>query len=127
MSYLAIVDRGYRGSAEAQFFDALYGILVLGGQLGGVDLVLRGSAVTAAISEPSRVPVLRVGSLTVTTLPDHRKSIAAMIAMGTRVYVDQPGLAACGLGPEALLPGVQCIDTTALTAEWSAHDGVWFL
>ena len=52
MAYLVIVDRGYRGSVEAQFFDALYGVQMLGDQLGGKDVVLRGTKVPAALADP---------------------------------------------------------------------------
>ncbi len=61
MAYLVIVDRGYRGSAEAQFFDALYGVQMLGDQLGGMDVVLRGTTVTAALADAGPLPELRVG------------------------------------------------------------------
>lgn len=127
MSYLATVDRSYRGSAEAQFFDAFYGILTLADQLGGIDLVLRGSAVTAAISNPGEHVSFRVGSMTLDTLPDHRESIKAMAAAGITVYVDEPGLRALGLDRAALVPGVHCLDTSELASRWCDYDGVWFL
>jgi intracellular sulfur oxidation DsrE/DsrF family protein len=126
MAYLAVVDRVYRGSAEAQFFDALYGVLVLGEQLGGVDVVLRGTAVTAALVPPVEAPRLRVGSLDVPA-PDSRASVAEMLARGVTVYVDEPSVRAFGLGPDAVLPGARLVDTGELAGRWSDHDGVWFL
>jgi len=126
MAYLAVVDRIYRGTAEAQFFDALYGILALGDQLGGMDVVLRGTAVTAAIATDAG-PSLRLGSLRVDTPADPRASVRAMVAKGISVFVDQPGLAGFGLAEAALLPGVRCLDTTQLAARWGEYNGVWFL
>lgn len=118
MPYLVIVDRAYRGSTEAQFFDALYGVLMLGDQLGGMDVVLRGTAVTAAIADDSPPPE---------SLPDPRRSVRDLTNKGVAVYVDQPGLATFGLDAKALLPGVTCLDTTELAAKWADYDGVWFL
>lgn len=117
MAYLAIIDRAYRGSAEAGFFDALYGVLMLGDQLGGMDVVLRGTAVTAAVDDgPAPGP-----------LPTPRRPVRELVAKGVPVYVDKPGLEAFGLGDDALLPGVTCMDTAELAGRWPDYDGVWFL
>lgn len=97
MAYLVIIDRGYRGSAEAQFFDALYGVEMLGDQLGGMDVVLRGTSVTAALDGAASPPALRVGPTVVNTLADPRRSVRALVDKGAAVYVDEPGLAAFGL------------------------------
>jgi intracellular sulfur oxidation DsrE/DsrF family protein len=128
MPYLAVVDRGYRGTAESQHFDALYGILALGGQLGGMDVVLRGTAVTAAVAQGAdNRPELRVGCLVVKTLADPRRSVQAMLKQGISVYVDRPALAGFGLDEAALLPGVHCLDTSQLARRWGQYEGVWFL
>nr|URG41752.1 Pep23 [Streptomyces sp. NAK02211] len=127
MAYLVIIDRGYRGSAEAQFFDALYGVEMLGDQLGGMDVVLRGSSVTAALAGAGPPPALQVGPTAVNTLADPRRSVGALVDKGAAVYVDEPGLAALGLDDAPLLPGVTRIDTAHLAARWGDYAGVWFL
>lgn len=127
MAYLAIIDRGYRGSAEAQFFDALYGVEMLGDQLGGMDVVLRGTSVTAALAGAAPPPEVRVGPTVLTTLGDPRRSVAALVDKGFAVYVDEPGLADFGLQDAPLLPGVTRMDTAQLAARWGEYAGVWFL
>lgn len=127
MPYLVMIDRGYRGTAEAQFFDTLYGMLTFGEQLGGLDIVLRGSAVTAAVVPEDERPTLRVGSLVLENLPDPAESVRALLDAGHGVAVDAPDLAEFGLGAADLLPGVRCLDTTRLANRWSQYDGVWFL
>lgn len=126
MAYLAILDRAYRGTAEAQFFDALYGALVLGGSLGGMDVVLRGTAVSAAVDRGDR-PVLRLASVELDVLPDHRGVLAAMVGAGRSVWADEADLAALGLADAPLVPGVRRCDTTGLAVRWGDYDGVWFL
>lgn len=127
MAYLVIIDRGYRGSAEAQFFDALYGVEMLGDQLGGMDVVLRGTSVTAALAGAAPPPEVRVGPTVLTTLGDPRRSVRALVDKGSAVYVDEPGLAAFGLQSAPLLPGVTRLDTAQLAARWGEYAGVWFL
>ena len=121
MAYLVIVDRGYRGSVEARFFDALYGVLMLGDQLGGMDVVLRGTAVTAAVADDGPPPSV------FDPLPDPRRPVRELVDKGVAVYVDEPGLAAFGLDATALLPGVTGMDTAELAGRWADYDGVWFL
>src|SRR5688572_32902146 len=105
MTYLAIVDRGYRGSIEAQFFDALYGVRMFAAQLGGIDLLLRGTSVTAALRPAGDVPRVTLGSEPVALSADPRAAISGLTENGTAVYVDAGSLADLGLGPEAVLPG----------------------
>ncbi|WP_423834077.1 hypothetical protein [Streptomyces manipurensis] len=127
MAYLVVIDRGYRGSVEAQFFDALYGVEMLGEQLGGMDVVLRGTGVTAALAGAHPPPEVRVGPTVLSTLADPRRSIGTLVDRGTAVYVDGPGLTALGLDHAPLLPGVTRMDTSRLTARWGDYAGVWFL
>ncbi|MEU1455729.1 hypothetical protein [Streptomyces avermitilis] len=127
MTYLVIIDRGYRGSAEAQFFDALYGVEMLGDQLGGMDVVLRGTSVTAALAGAAPPPALQLGPTVLNTLADPRRSVGALVDKGAAVYVDEPGLAAFGLDRAPLLPGVTRLDTARLATRWGDYAGVWFL
>ncbi|NNJ05541.1 hypothetical protein HHX38_15540 [Streptomyces sp. PKU-MA01144] len=127
MAYLIFIDRGYRGSAEAQFFDALYGVEMLGDQLGGMDVVLRGTSVTAALADAAPSPGLRVGPTVLNTLADPRRSVRALVEKGAAIYVDEPGLAAFGLDRAPLISGVTRLDSARLAARWSEYAGVWFL
>ncbi|MFC0599939.1 hypothetical protein [Streptomyces palmae] len=127
MTYLAVIDRGYRGTLEAQFFDALYGVLAFRGQLGTIDLVLRGTAVTAAVTAESAPPRLKLAGLPEITAPDPRASVATLVEEGVAVYVDRHGLTALGLDEDRLLPGVRCVDSTRLALSWDTYQHVWFL
>lgn len=124
---LGILDRAYRGAVEAQFFDALYGVLDFRTQLGGVELALRGGAVTLAVDEHAYRPVVNLGPLHLDGLPDYRASIRELVAEGIGVHADERDLAALGFGPADLIPGVSCVDTSAMAARWTDYDGVWFV
>ncbi|MEK8104415.1 hypothetical protein NKG94_03190 [Micromonospora sp. M12] len=78
MTYLAIVDRGYRGSLEAQFFDALYGVRMFASQLGGIDLLLRGTSVTAALQPTGDIPRVALGSEPVALSTDPRAAVIGL-------------------------------------------------
>ena len=124
---LGILDRAYRGAVEAQFFDALYGVLDFRQQLGGVDLALRGGAVTLAVDEHDYRPVLDLGPLHLDGLPDYRTSLRALVAEGVGVYADERDLATLGFSSADVVPGVSCVDTNKLAARWTDYDGVWFV
>ena len=124
--FLAIVERGYRGSVEVQFCDLGYLARGLHVQLRGLDVVLRGSAVTFALAGEFR-PTLAIGATVVDTLADQRRSLHGLIADGADVYVDEPDLRSLGLSADRLLPGVTCLDTTKLAGSWPDYEGVWFL
>jgi len=124
--YLAVIERGYRGSAEVQFCDLGHLSRGLHSQLGGLDVALRGSAVTFAVSAPP-VPALRIADRLLDAPPDQRRSVRGLLADGAVVYVDEPDLRALGLPAGRLLPGVTCLDTSVLTDRWPDYRGVWFL
>ncbi|KUJ65268.1 hypothetical protein ACZ90_48830 [Streptomyces albus subsp. albus] len=127
MAYLAMIDRSYRGTLEAQFFDALYGVLTFRGQLGAIDVVLRGTAVTAAVAAESAPPRLKLAGVPEITVPDPRASVATLVKEGVTVYADERSLAALGLDADRLLPGVRCVDSTQLALKWAEYQDVWFL
>jgi len=124
---LGILDRGYRGAVESQFFDPLYGFLDMREQLGAVDIVLRGLAVTMAVAEDAYTPSLDLGPVRLTTLPDYRRVIADMVAEGMDVTADEPDLRALGFTAADLLPGVSCMDTNGIARKWTDYDRVWFV
>ncbi|MCA6094678.1 hypothetical protein LE181_21210 [Streptomyces sp. SCA3-4] len=124
---LAIVERAYRGSVEKQFVDALYLASELHRQLGGMDILLRGQAVTYAARD-ARVPALRLGARVVDTLTDPRADVRTLLDAGLRVYAEEPGLAAYGLeDQDRLLDGVQRISADEAAARWAAYRMVCFL
>jgi hypothetical protein len=126
MAYLVVIDRGYRGAVEVQFSDLLYVCRGLHGQLGAVELVLRGDAVTYA-ADAAPVPALSIGGHVITATPDPRRSLRELMAAGVRVLVDTADTASRGLEAERLVAGVTAADTTALAARWPDYEGVWFL
>ena len=125
-NYLAIIERGYRGSAETQFADVLYLVRELNRQLGGLDLVLRGLAVTYAGS--GSVPSIQVADRTLDTLPDPRESLRTLIAEGVGVCVEEADLHALGLTKDdCLLEGVELASWDKAALRWSEYRDVWFL
>lgn len=123
---LVVIERGYRGTAEVQFSDLLYVCRGLHTQLGGVDLVLRGSAVSFAV-DAKPVPSLFVGPQLVAAIPDPRRSLRELLASGVRAWVDEVDLGRCGFSTDRLFHGVVLGDTAELAATWPEYQGVWFL
>jgi hypothetical protein len=125
-NYLAIIERGYRGSAETQFADVLYLVRELNRQLGGLDLLLRGLAVTYAAPGPG--PTIEVAGRTLDTLPDPRESLRTLIKEGVQVRVEEADLNALGLTKcDGLLPGVELASWDVAAQLWNDYRDVWFL
>lgn len=124
--YLAVLENGYRGAVEVQFADLLYLCRGLHHQLGGMDVALRGSAVTFAVAFGPNRP-LRIGATVLDALPERRCGLRLLMAAGVTVYVDEPDLRCLGLPADRLVPGVTCLDTTDLAGRWADYEGVWFL
>ncbi|MFI6849627.1 hypothetical protein OG535_07020 [Kitasatospora sp. NBC_00085] len=124
---LAIVDRGYRGAVEKQFVDTLYLVRELHRQMGGMDILLRGQAVSYAARDATVAP-LRFGNRVVETLSDPRRDVRALLAAGIRVRAEEPGLIASGLvGREQLLEGVELIGARVAAESWSEYRMICFL
>jgi hypothetical protein len=123
---LVVLERGYRGTAEVQFSDLLYVCRGLHRQLGGLDLVLRGSAVTFAV-DAAPVPPLRIGGRELDATPDPRASLRGLLAGGVRAWVDEEELGRRGFRTDRLISGVVPGGLTALTALWPDYQRVWFL
>jgi hypothetical protein len=122
---LAIVERGYRGALEKQFFDELYLATELHRQLGGLDVLLRGPAVTYALDAPPP-PALRIGDRTVDTLTDPREGLRSLLDAGVGVWVEEPALAALG-SPRPPLDGVRLARQGEVAARWGEYRMVFFL
>ena len=125
MRLLLVLEHGYRGAVEKQFADPLYVCQELNRQLGEVDLVLQGTAVTLALSPPAFQPTLPLSRQVALDLPDLRDKLRDLLADGVHVYVDRPDLASMAMDPSRLVPGVQCLDSTSRI--WPEYEGVWFL
>ncbi|MFL6129409.1 MAG: hypothetical protein ACJ73E_10140 [Mycobacteriales bacterium] len=123
---LAIVERAYRGAVEKQFFDSLCLAVELHRQLGGLDLLLRGPAVSYALrADPP--PALRLGGRVLDTLSDPRADLRRLLDAGVRVWVSGPDLAALGLaGAGRLLAGVRPAPAE-LAARWPDYRTVFYL
>ncbi|MBB1252749.1 hypothetical protein [Streptomyces alkaliterrae] len=123
---LALVEKAYRGALEKQFFDSLYLATELHRQLGGLDILLRGRAVTYGIEAPP-VPALRMGSRTLDTLSDPRRDLRALIAAGVGVWAERDALAAHGLQEAPLLDGVRTVADGETAARWPEYRMVFYL
>lgn len=122
---LVVLERGHRGVAEVQFADLLYVCRGLHSQLGGIDLVLRGSSVSFAVDTPPCAPV-RVGDQVVSA-PDRNAALRALLDDGVRAWVDEHDLRRHGFGTDRLISGVVPGDIASLAAAWPEYQGVWFL
>lgn len=123
---LAIVEKAYRGALEKQFFDTLYLAVELHRQLGGLDLLLRGRAVTYGVrAEP--VPALRIGGRTLDTLSDPRRDLRVLMDAGVRVHAEESALAAHGLDPGRLLAGVLTAADGSTALRWPEYRMVCYL
>ncbi|MFJ4283631.1 hypothetical protein [Streptomyces massasporeus] len=122
---LAIVERGYRGALEKQFFDELYLATELHRQLGGLDILLRGPAVTYAL-DAQPPPALRIGNRVVDTLTDPRKGLRSLLDAGVDVWIEKRALAALH-SPRPLLDGVRLAGEGEVAARWGEYRMVFFL
>jgi hypothetical protein len=122
---LAIIERGYRGALEKQFFDELYLATELHRQLGGLDILLRGSAVGYAV-DAGPVPAVRLGNLTVDTLTDPREGLKTLLAAGVGVLVEEPDIAALGAA-RPLVEGVRLTPAGHTAGRWDDYRMVVFL
>ncbi|RSS80815.1 hypothetical protein [Streptomyces sp. WAC06614] len=122
---LAIVERGYRGALEKQFFDELYLATELHRQLGGLDILLRGSAVSYAV-DAGPVPALRIGGRTVDTLTDPRQGLRTLLEAGVAILVEEPDLTALGAA-RPVVEGVRVTAAGETAARWQAYRMVIFL
>ena len=124
---LAIIERAHRGALETQFSDALYCAFLFHRHLGGLDVLLRGPAVTYA-SRTARTPRLRLGERVVDTLSEPRGGLGVLLEAGVRVWAEEPGLRAHGLdGDGSLLPGVGSVAAGAMAARWPDYRAVFYL
>ncbi|MGV4987389.1 hypothetical protein ACVB8X_42000 [Streptomyces sp. NRAIS4] len=122
---LAIVERGFRGALDKQFFDELYLATELHRQLGGLDILLRGTAVGYALDAPPP-PALRIGARTVDTLTDPRAGLRVLLDAGVGVWVEEPALAALG-SPRPPLAGIRLARDGEVAARWGEYRMVFFL
>lgn len=124
---LVIIEHGYRGAVETQFFDALYSAVELHRQLGGLDLLLRGTAASYALVS-DELPTLRVGSTVIETLNDPRRGLTMLLTAGVGVWVEADAAGGLpDLAPDRFIPGVRCAAPGELARRWPAYRSVFFL
>jgi hypothetical protein len=127
MRGLAIVERAYRGAVENQYADALYCAYLLHQHMGGLDILLRGPAVSYVAAAPAP-PVLRVGDRVVRTLSDPRAGLRRLIAAGVGVWAEEQDVLALGLSTEdCAAVGVSMTDGAAMTGRWDGYWSVFYL
>ncbi|MET9657652.1 hypothetical protein [Streptomyces sp. NPDC006510] len=124
---LGIVERAYRGAVEKQFFDVLYMAVELHRQLGGMDILLRGPAVTCALAA-AEVGPLRFGGRVLDSLTDPRRDLRVLLDAGVRVLVQKEDLTALGFDPGDLLdPAVRPVSAAEVVRRWPEYRTVSFL
>ncbi|MEU9375622.1 hypothetical protein AB0D94_17830 [Streptomyces sp. NPDC048255] len=124
---LAIIERGYRGAVETQFSDELYCAFLFHRHLGGLDVLLRGSAVTYA-ARAGRTPHLRLGNRDLTTLNEPRQGLGVLLDSGVGVWAEESDLRLHGLtGEESLLAGVRTAAAGSTALRWAGYRAVFYL
>ncbi|MFF7793106.1 hypothetical protein [Streptomyces sp. NPDC007991] len=124
---LAVLERPVQtGQVETSYADLLYVVRELHRQFGGVRLLLRGAAVTAAVDgtrhgPPPLGPALRA------LAPSPAEGLAALLADGVTVRADLASLTRLGLAQRRLVSGVLACDAGRLAEELPAYERVWFL
>ena len=124
---LVIIERAHRGAVEKQFADSLYCTYLFHRDLGGLDLLLRGAAVTYA-ARAAEPPVLRIGHEDLSTSTDPHAGLRTLIEAGVDVYAEQEALAALRLDREDRLLGSVCrIGASAMAVRWASYRSVLYL
>lgn len=111
---LAVVDAPFRGTVERGYADCFYLAFVLGAQLGGLTLLLRGEAALLGHAAPD-------GATDAPELLD----LEALGSAGVQVLVARGDRDALGLAADALRPGAGLVDDDGHL--WARYDAVWFL
>lgn len=124
---LAVIERPVQtGQVETSYADLLYVVRELHRQFGGVQLLLRGAAVTAAADGTHHGPP-PLGPTLPAVAPSPAEGLAALLADGVTVRADLASLTRFGLAPQRLVSGVQACDAGRLAEELPAYERVWFL
>ena len=119
---LAVIDRDCPGTEDMR--DPLYFCVGVRAQFGGVDLVLRGSAVPSALVAANG-PAHRKNNDAQPSNP--QRYVRALVRAGVRVWVDEADLAERLHTDQTLIDGVLTADTDALATRWHEYEEVWFL
>lgn len=117
---LAIMDRGADGTA-AQYADLLDFCVGLRTSFGSMDLILRGSTVTCALSASEG------DNVEADTLSYSARRVRALVRTGSTVWADDADLAGLGCPVETVIDGVITADADALAVKWRDYEEVWFL
>ncbi|HLX49657.1 MAG TPA: hypothetical protein VKS82_15115 [Streptosporangiaceae bacterium] len=119
---LAVIDHDCPGTEDMH--DPLYFCVGLRLQFGGIDLVLRGPAVSSAlVAADGPAPPEGNGA----RLPNPQRYVRSLVRAGVRVWVDDADLAGLRRDGQVLIDGVRTADTDAMAARWNEYEEVWFL
>lgn len=119
---LAVIDRDCPGTEDMR--DPLYFCVGVRAQFGGVDLMLRGSAVPSALvaaKDPAQ------GKDADARPANPQRYVRSLVRAGVQVWVDEADLAECRGTDQNLIDGVLAADTDALATRWHEYEEVWFL
>lgn len=120
MRLLAVIDRDGPAVAE-ECTDLLAFCVGLRVNFGGLDLVLRGGAVTCALQAAAGIADPHQ------TTRGPRRYLEGLLRSGVQVWADEADLNSAGHGGKPLVAGVTCTDTNTLAVTWPTYDKVWFL
>jgi hypothetical protein len=121
---LNIVSTGYRATLEEQDDTVLWLLQALKGAGAEVDLVLRNSAVSYAISGQNAAG-LAFGERRQSQPPRIADDLARIVSKGVRVYLVEDDLAERGIEREDLVSGMQMMRAEQLPRLIADYDAVW--
>ena len=124
-SSLAILERAYRGSVEDQYGHIVWLSKVMHGMGAATAVLLKGDTVFFA-KKHQPMQQLTIGGVCLDGLSHYETTVRELVTSGVPVFAYQSDCARYGLGPEALVEGVEMIDDAGLVMLVCRYDCVWY-
>lgn len=124
MKVLQIVDNAYRATIEEQDDTVLWFTQVLRNNGAAVSVLLRGPAVSYVVAAQDAAGVA-FGDWRQAQPPRIAAAVAALMASGVPVYVDEDDLDERGIGTEECIAGTTPVRSAKLAELLEGHDRVW--
>jgi hypothetical protein len=121
---LSVVETAYRATLEEQDDPVLWLSQALRGAGASVHLLLRGAAVNYAVRGQD-ASGLRFGVRAQTQPPRIERDLLALRSKGASIHYVQEDLAARGLHPDELVPGLEPVRAEDLPRLFRGFDLVW--
>jgi len=121
---LQVLEIAYRATVEEQDDTIVWLMHALKGAGATLDVVLRGDAVNY-VARAQDASGLAFGRWRQTEPPRIAQQLADLAAKGVTVFALADDLTERGLGAADLLPGIELLQRTALTALLPRYDRVW--